>query len=132
MTLKLDREALINRLYELEMAKDLDAWVELWADDAVIIFPHAVDPASRRVVGKDDLRRITAQKFADRETIQVRVETVPMRDPRLVLAKLDVQLTMAATRKVIAAPILCLFEFGDDDRIVAMQEYLNEAALTED
>jgi ketosteroid isomerase-like protein len=123
-----DTTAWVTRLYDLEMNKDLDPWMDMWDESFVITFPFATDPAMTPIRGKDKLREITRQKFIDRVRIELSIRVMPLADPLKALAYLDVAHTLA-DGTVRRLPLLCLFTFNAAGRIVALEEFFNEAAV---
>lgn len=124
-----DNVATVRQLYDLEQRQDLDVWARLWTETAVVTFPLAVDPAGSAVVGRDALVELTRQKFADRERVSIALRVEPMRDERRVLAHLDAAIDFASGEHLDLA-LLCLFTFAEDGRIAALDEYVNQAAVT--
>jgi hypothetical protein len=124
----LDITQLVKRLYDLEVKRDLEAWMDMWDDSFVITFPFATDPTRVPITGKDNLRRGQIAKFEERSKIELGVKVSPLAHPLKALAILDVHHTLSAggTRSL---PVLCLIEFNSSGRIVAMEEYFNEAAI---
>lgn len=120
--------AVVRRLYELEMAKDLDSWARLWARGVVVMFPLAVDTEATRVEGLTTWVDVTRQKFVDRAHIKVDARVEALADPHRVLAHLDVHLEFSAGGS-LNAPLLVLFTFDDDGLIERMDEYVNEAGI---
>ena len=119
-------EALVTRLYDLEMAKNLDEWMAMWDPSYVITFPFATRPPIAPIKGWENLRDITRQKFIDRLHIELGVRTEPLADTLKALVHLDVAHTLAdgTVRKL---PLLCVFTFNAEGRIVALEEYFNQA-----
>lgn len=121
-------EPLVTRLYDLEMAKDLDAWIAMWDPSYVITFPFATQPPLEPITGWDNLREITRKKFIDRLHIDLGVRTEVLADPLKALVHLDVAHTLA-DGTVRRLPLLCLFTFSAEGRIVALEEYFNQVPL---
>jgi ketosteroid isomerase-like protein len=124
----IDRVVLVTRLYELEMAKELDAWMAMWDASYVITFPFASHPPMAPIRGLETLRDLTRQKFVDRLHVELGVRVEPLDDPLRALVHLDVAHTMA-DESVLRLPLLCLFTFNAEGRIVAMEEFFNQATL---
>jgi ketosteroid isomerase-like protein len=122
--------ALIKRLYDLEMAKNLDDWMDMWDASFVITFPFATHPAMPPIRGKENLRSIIRQKFIDRVRIELGIEVMPFAYPLKALVHLDVTHVLEGGR-VIRMPLICLFEFNSEGRIVALEEYFNQAQLAQ-
>lgn len=123
-----DSRAWVTRLYDLEMNKDLEPWMDMWDESFVITFPFATDPAMTPIRGKDNLREITRQKFIDRVRIELGVRVMPLADPLKALVYLDVSHTLA-DESVRKLPLVCLFTFNAAGRIVALEEFFNQAAV---
>lgn len=123
-----DVTAVLTRLYDLEVARQLEPWLELWDDDFEIVFPFATDPARLPVRGKDRLRSDQVAKFDERARIELRVEVLPLADPLRAVVKLDVRHVLSAggERKL---PVLCIFTLTPEGRILRLEEYFNEVAL---
>jgi hypothetical protein len=125
----IDRVALVKRLYDLEMAKNLDAWMEMWDPSYVITFPFATHPPIAPIRGLKTLRDITRQKFIDRLHIELDVRTQPLADPLKALVHLGVA-HIQADGSVRRLPLLCLFTFNSDGGIVTLEEFFNQATLS--
>jgi ketosteroid isomerase-like protein len=125
---KPDVAALVTRLYDLEMSRDLESWMDMWDDSFVITFPFATDAARVPIRGKENLRQGQIAKFVERSRIELGVTVLPLADPLKALVYLDVHHTLAAggERHV---PVLCVIAFNNAGRIVAMEEFFNEAAV---
>ena len=119
----------IRTMYDLERRQQLDEWAALWAEHCVVSFPFATDPASMRVEGKDTLVAWTAEKFRDRDKVEIEVEVAPFADGRRVMSQLHARIHFA-TGDVLALPILCLFTFDEAGLILTMEEYVNEALIS--
>src|SRR5215218_10284249 len=107
-----DLVATVERLYDLEQRKQLDEWAALWADDAEVLFPLSTEPEKHEIHGKEALVALTAQKFIDRERVELGVRVEPMADGRRVLAHLDATITFAAG-PVWHVPLLIILTFDD-------------------
>jgi ketosteroid isomerase-like protein len=123
-----DLVATVQRFYDLEQRKQLDEWAALWADDAEVRFPLTTEPEKHEIHGKEALVAATAQKFIDRERVELGVRVEPMADGRRVVAHLDATITFAAG-PVWHVPLLIILTFNEEGLITTMEEYLNEASL---
>lgn len=124
-----DLPLLINRLYQLEIDKTLDDWMDLWDPSFAITFPLATHPAMAPISGLDALRDITRQKMIDRVRIELDVRIEVMANPLKALVFLGVvhHLADGSTRKI---DLLCMFTFTQAGKIVGLEEYFNQAGLT--
>jgi hypothetical protein len=121
-----DLTALINRLYQLEIAKNLDPWMELWDLNFTITFPLSTHPAIDPIRGIDTLRAITRQKMIDRVKIELDVRVELLADPLKALVFLGVvhHLADGAVRRI---SLLCKFTFTPQGKIVLLEEFFNQA-----
>lgn len=126
MTPDVDLTALIHRLYQLEIDKQLDPWMELWDPGFTITFPLATHPVIEPVRGLDNLRAITRQKMIDRVRIELDVKVERMANPLKALVFLGVVHHMAdgSARSI---DLLCMFTFTAEGRILLLEEFFNQA-----
>jgi ketosteroid isomerase-like protein len=117
----------IEEVYELERkGEDIEAWAEYWADDAVLSFPHDLDPTERELRGKEAIVAVTAQKFVDREWTDIDARVEGLAEGRKVLARLHVVLHFA-NGTAMSGALVMVFTFNEDQKIVLAEEYVNEA-----
>jgi ketosteroid isomerase-like protein len=119
-------------LYRRESEKDLEGWAALWAEDAVVSFPH--DPArpANETRGKQALVDSMRQKMLDRPEVHLDVRTEPLADGRRVLAHIEARLTFATGVRV-RGPLLCILTFDEDGLISAVEEYfVNESFVPDE
>lgn len=116
----------IVTLHDYERRKVSDEWADLWADNAVVSFPIEVDPGSRKWVGKDAIVAWNSQKYVDRAWTDIESRVEAIAGTRRVVAHVDVVLHLADGR-AIAGPLLIFFTFDEDNKIVLMEEYVNDA-----
>ena len=121
-----DLTALIHRLYQLEIDKQLDPWMELWDPAFTVTFPLATHPAIEPIRGLDTLRSITRQKMIDRVKIELDVRVELMANPLKALVFLGVVHHMA-DGSVRQISLLCMFSFTAMGRILLLEEFFNQA-----
>jgi ketosteroid isomerase-like protein len=111
-----------HALFRFDMDRNLEAWASLWADDAVVTFPH--DPArpSNDTHGKAAQVEAMRQKMIERERVELDVRTEPLADGRRVLAHIDVRISFVDGRQV-RGPMLSILTFDETGLISAVEEY---------
>jgi ketosteroid isomerase-like protein len=120
----------VQRIYDLEVAQDLDAWSSLWAETAVVEFPLARNPLAERIEGKEALVELTATKFRDRSNVSLDVQLDSLADPSKVVASVRVRFTDEPSGSVVDAPILCIFTLNEDGQVARLEEFFNEAFVS--
>jgi len=113
-------------MHDYERRKISDAWADLWADDAVVCFPIEIDPGSRKWVGKEAIVAWNAQKYIERAWTDIDARVEAIAGTRRVVAHVDVVLHLSNGLS-IAGPLLIIFTFDEDKKIVLMEEYVNDA-----
>lgn len=121
-----DRLAKIAAMYQYERDKDIDAWADLWAEDASVRFPWDLDPSARTFVGKDAIVKWTADKFVDRASSEINANLEATAGAPKVIAHLNVLLHFADGH-AIGGPLLIIFTFNGAGKVVLMEEFVSHA-----
>ena len=110
---------------------DMQRWIELFADDAVVEFPYAPPGLPGRFEGKeaiDHYFRATPEKFLGLSFRDVR--RYPTTDPDVALAEAHGSATIASTGKRYEQDYVMVLRTRHG-RIVLYREYWNIAAVLE-
>ncbi|GAB3768839.1 nuclear transport factor 2 family protein [Microlunatus parietis] len=122
-----DRTRIVHAFYRALQAKDIDAFAELWTEDAVYRVP--VDPAGKpgALVGREAIVSGLRGFFALFGKTQFTWEVEPLRDPNQVMAtwSLDIELLAGGRYRNRGVAI---FRFRRN-RIVEFVEYFDTAAF---
>ena len=110
----------VHALYDAERRRDIHAWEALWSASGEHVFWLA-EPTPP-VVGRDELVRVTAAKFADRPPYEIEVATDPLADESKVLARLRLSASALPGRGV---HLWCLFHFDRDGLISSIEEIVD-------
>jgi ketosteroid isomerase-like protein len=70
------RVRVVRRFYELLAGKDIDAWGELWHDDARIVVPYPVQGFPSLIEGKETILSGFRALFANFESFQSELTSV--------------------------------------------------------
>lgn len=114
----------VRRFLRLLEDGDVDAWIELWADDADHFYPYGQEMFPPHLVGKAAIHarwRDTPAMFA-RFTLPLRETWV---DGDTVIARFDTDSVLARTRRRYANSYICIFRFDPDGRIREYWEYFD-------
>ena len=117
---------------DLLSAKDMDAWAELWAEDAVQDMPFSPEGFPKRVEGKSALVRhyATLPGATGRMVFVDRVER-PLLDPDAVLLEYRGEIEILPTGRDYDNTYAGLFVFDADGRITLFREYFDPNVLSE-
>jgi ketosteroid isomerase-like protein len=127
-----DIVARAHNFLDLLTAKDMDAWADLWAEDAAQDMPFAPEGFPRRVVGRAalirhyaELPRLTGRmEFLDREAH-------PIGGARTVLMEYRGEIEIIPTGRRYDNRYAGLFSFDADAKITLFREYFDPAVLVE-
>ncbi len=117
---------------DLLSAKDMTAWNDLWAEDAVQEMPYSPAGFPRRIEGKAALVRHYSNLPAS-TGLMVFVDRVihPLVDQNIVLAEYRGEIEIRATGKRYDNRYIGLFGFDADDKLRLFREYFDPTVLTE-
>jgi ketosteroid isomerase-like protein len=124
-------EQTVRDFLRLLAEKDMDAWANLWAKDAVQEMPFSPAGFPTKVVGRDALlehysglpEAYGAMAFPD-------LVLYPMLDPNWVLAEYRGEIHVLATARPYNNQYCGLFHLYDG-KIILFREYYNPTVLTE-
>ncbi|WP_433323000.1 nuclear transport factor 2 family protein [Spirillospora sp. CA-294931] len=124
-------ERVFRHSLDLLLAKDIDGWVALWADDGVFEFPFALPEGTRRLEGRDAVRayidgypgHIDLHRFEDLVIHQTT-------DPEVVVAELRGVGRAVATGRPYDMPYVCVVTVRDGE-IVRYRDYWNGALVAD-
>lgn len=128
------RSGLVARTHaflDLLTAKDMDAWADLWAEDAVQEMPFAPDGFPRRIVGRDALIRHYAElpRLTGRMEFLDRIARL-LDGSNAVLMEYRGEIEIVPTGRRYDNVYAGLFEFDADGRIVLFREYFDPNLLS--
>ena len=121
-----------NAFLDLLTAKDMDAWAELWAENAVQDMPFSPAGFPARVEGRAALiEHYSSLPDATGRMVFVDRNVRPMLDPNVVLLEYRGEIEILPTGKDYDNTYAGLFEFDADGRIVLFREYFDPNVLSE-
>jgi hypothetical protein len=115
----------------LVVAREMDAFADLFAEDGVIEMPFAGDgPMPARLVGRAAVREFSAGfERAPWEILDLRIREVHRTaDPEVVIVELTTVGRVAATGEPFEVPCIQVFRIRDG-RIVLFRDYADAGAL---
>jgi ketosteroid isomerase-like protein len=117
---------------DLLSAKNMTAWAELWAEDAVQDMPYSPAGFPKRIEGKAALIR----HYANLPTITGRIEfldrvVLPMLNPAQVALEYRGEIEILTNDRRYDNRYLGLFTFDPDGRIALFREYYDPTILTQ-
>jgi ketosteroid isomerase-like protein len=119
----------VEAYFRMLNERDLDGWVELWADDARFLMPFMPEGFPNRVEGRAPLERAQRELLAAygdyREDLQA---VYPLADATRVLAQWHTTARVAAgpfTGREYDTDLVGIFRFRDDGKLVEVTEYFN-------
>jgi uncharacterized protein len=117
--------ATVHTYYRLQQDKDLDTWLQLWADDGAQSIPYAPGEFPKLVTGKAELERIYRNLFAGFGRLLILNLTVdPLLDPNRVLARWHTRAELINGGEY-NNELIGLFEFNPDGTIGHFTEYFD-------
>ncbi|MGW7082399.1 nuclear transport factor 2 family protein [Streptomyces sp. NPDC054871] len=116
-----------TRSLDLLLAKDIDAWVALWAPDGVFEFPFALPGAPHRLVGRDAVRQYMAD-YPDHIDLRSFEDLTVHRteDPETIVAELRGTGRAVATGRPFEMPYIQVVTVHEG-RITRFRDYWNGA-----
>jgi ketosteroid isomerase-like protein len=113
-------------------AKDIDAWADLWAEDAVQDMPFSPVGFPARVEGRDALiTHYAALPDATGRMVFVDRVTWPMLDPNVVLMEYRGEIEILPTGRDYDNAYAGLFVFDAEGLIMLFREYFDPNVLSE-
>ena len=116
---------------DLLSTKDMDAWADLWAEDAVQDMPFAPEGFPSRVVGKDALIRHYAELPRQTGRMEFLDRTARLLDGSdTVLMEYRGEIEIIPTGRRYDNRYVGLFEFDASGKIVLFREYFDPNVLS--
>jgi ketosteroid isomerase-like protein len=120
----------VHTYFDLQRRKDLDSWLELWAEDGSQAIPYAPGDFPKRVDGRNNLAKIYRDLFAGYATLEIRDLRVDgLDDPTRVLARWHTHADLVAGG-VYDNELIGLFEFDDHGKLRLLTEYFDPTAFS--
>ncbi|ONI84788.1 hypothetical protein ALI22I_30305 [Saccharothrix sp. ALI-22-I] len=123
--------ATLRRYFELLGRKDIDGWLELWADDGVQFVPYAGEALPSEIRGKAELGRLYREildSYANMRYTGVEIHAV--HDAERVFARWH-PVGVLKTGGEYENDSVGLFDFDDEGRIVRYTEWFNPLGFAE-
>jgi ketosteroid isomerase-like protein len=121
----------LTRYFQLLSALDIDAWIQLWAENCTVLTPFA-PRAPHRIDGREALHAFYAAQAATYTQLAYPgTEIHPLQDPTKLLARWYPKGELAAGGSY-ANENVGLFEFDQQGRIRHFTEYFNPLPVTQD
>jgi uncharacterized protein (TIGR02246 family) len=120
----------LERRREVLLARDMEAFADLFAPDAVIEMPFGAAGLPTRLSGQEEIRAFsTARARALVEMIDLRTTAVHQTlDPEVVIMELRSVVRVVATGETFEAPCIQVFRIRDG-RILLFRDYVATAEL---
>jgi len=110
--------------------KNLTAWADLWAEDAVQEMPFASAGFPKRVEGRDALiKHYGGLPDAYGQIAFLDLRFYPMADPNWLVAEFQGDIEVIATKRSYNTPYCCLYQFHEG-KILLLREYFNPTLLS--
>ncbi|MEV5706538.1 nuclear transport factor 2 family protein [Actinoallomurus sp. NPDC052274] len=120
----------LERRRRLLVAGDLAEFADLFAEDAVLEMPFAVDGFPARLEGRETIREFSAR--ADRMPVEITdLRTVQIHrtsDPEVVIIELVTAARLTTTGETFEVPCIQVFRIRDG-RIVLFRDYVGANSL---
>ncbi len=124
-------QKIVHDFFALLAAKNIKAWIQLWADDGVQEMPYSPPGFPTRIEGKTAIyRHYSSLPDAYSRMAFPDLKTYPMLDPNWLLAEYRGEIDIAATNRAYNNYYCALFHLRDS-RIVLFKEYFNPIILSE-
>jgi hypothetical protein len=122
----------LERRRQVLAAQDIDAFIELFAADAVMELPFAGPGMPARFEGQAAIREFSkrAQTMALRVDDAVTTSLYETSDPELVVIEIVTKGTLTTTGQTFEAPSIQVFRIRDG-RIQLMRDYFNPVGLAD-
>jgi ketosteroid isomerase-like protein len=109
-----DVKAVLEAFFQALIDKDMDAWHDLWVDDAVNEFPFAPPNYPTRLEGKDAIREYMKDFPANIDVLGVPMMKVHQTlDPNVVIMESQIEGRAVATGGPYNMRYICVIEFRD-------------------
>lgn len=124
-------QKVVKDFFALLEAKNIEAWIELWADDGVQEMPYSPPSFPTRIEGKSAIHRhYRGLPDAYNRMTFPNLKIYPMLDPNWLLAEYRGEISIAATGRAYNNHYCALFHLRDG-RIMLFKEYFNPVILSE-
>ncbi|MEU4745853.1 nuclear transport factor 2 family protein [Actinosynnema sp. NPDC023658] len=121
----------MRRYFELLSRKDIDTWLELWAEDSVQVVPYAGDALPSEIRGKADRGRLYRGIYDSYEHMRYAdVEIHAVHGAERVFARWH-PVGVLRTGEEYANESVGLFDFDDEGRIVHCTEWFTPLGFAE-
>lgn len=120
----------LERRRELLIARDMEAFADLFAEDGVIELPFGGPGLPGRLEGREEIRAFsTREARSDLEISDLRVRDVHRTaDPEVMIMELTTVGRVVATGETFEAPCIQVFRIRDG-RIVLFRDYIGAGAV---
>lgn len=120
-----DVDDVLNRFFQTLIDKDLEAWHDLWADDAVNEFPFAPPNYPTRLEGKAAIREYMKDFPNNIDVLGVPFMKIHRTlDPNVVIMESQIEGRAVATGNPYNMRYICVIEF-QDGKIARYVDYWN-------
>lgn len=124
-------QKIVHDFLALLAAKNIEAWIQLWADDGVQEMPYSPPGFPTRIEGKTAIyRHYSSLPDAYSRMAFPDLKIYPMLDPNLLLAEYRGEIDIAATGQAYNNYYCALFQLCNG-HIVLFKEYFNPIILSE-
>lgn len=124
-------QKIVHDFLALLAAKNIAAWIQLWADDGVQEMPYSPPGFPTRIAGKTAIyRHYSSLPDAYSRMAFPDLKIYPMLDPNWLLAEYRGEIDIAATGQAYNNYYCALFHLCNS-RIVLFKEYFNPIILSE-
>jgi ketosteroid isomerase-like protein len=115
----------VHRFFELMHVKDIDAWAELWADDAHIDVFYPPEGFPSTIDGKAEIVAGFHRLFANFETFDYTIRALYRTDdPEVVVVESSITARVASTGDLYQADPIYVIRFRDG-KIVEHHDYFD-------
>jgi ketosteroid isomerase-like protein len=120
----------LERRREVLLARDMEAFADLFAPDAVIEMPFGAAGLPTRLSGQEEIRAFsTARTQAVVEMVDLRTTAIHRTlDPEVVIMELCSVVRVVATGETVEVPCIQVFRIRDG-RILLFRDYVATAGL---
>jgi ketosteroid isomerase-like protein len=115
--------------FRLQESHDLDAWLELWADDGTQSIPYAPPGFPRSISGKAQLSELYRSLFKGFVKVNIQDLVIdPLHDPDRVLVRWHTYAPLV-NGDIYENDLIGVFEFDADGRVRHLTEYLDPSRI---
>jgi uncharacterized protein len=125
-----DPLAVLERRRRVLLARDMEAFADLFAPDGLIEIPSGGGPVPARLEGREAIRAFSVrQRDSPYEITDLRTRQIHRTaDPEVVIIEITTVGRVAATGETFEVPCIQVFRIRDG-RILLFRDYFNAAAL---